>query len=429
MSKVVRKLKKAIATYAESGLVWIFGGSVAVQLSGFLSSIVVIRNLPKADYGVYVEAYNIFSYIEVFAGLGLANAVLQFCSENISIDRKNAIYRYSALDGLKHNIFLLVILAAIGVMYKPDTMGGILTMMCAYPFFIYSSNYAKAVLRVKRENKEYAIVCLTYAVAVFVGNVLFTLICGVKGLVVSTYFAYTVSVVAALVYFKRDNFITSLKNNSTTLKKDEKRELLNYAVLSSATNFVAMALLLLDITCLGLVLNDTEVLADYKVAMAVPAAMLFVSDSLTVYFYPSLIEEYGKTREDFSNKIKSCIKIYAIMSFGLAALMYLFAPLIIKIIYGTKYMSVVPIFRVLSLNFFINSAVRNFLGNVISAMKKVKVNLAFAGVAGMLNIVLDVCLIKRMGSIGAAIATLIVTLFITLLECAYVYPHIKRKKS
>lgn len=53
-------------------------------------------------------------------------------------------------------------------------------------------------------------------------------------------------------------------------------------------------------------------------------------------------------------------------------------------------------------------------------------NLIFAGAAGVLNIVLDLLLIRLMGSQGAAVATLIVTAFITALEAIYVYPYIKK---
>lgn len=429
MGKIAEKLKKAVSPYVESGLLWIFGSSIAVQLSGFVSSVVVIRNLPKADYGVYVDAYNIFSYIEVFVGLGLANAVLQFCSENISDGRKNAIFRYSAIDGLKYNVIFVLLLVLLGLVHKPDTTGMFLVMMCAYPIVIYGSTYSKIVLRVRRENKAYAIVNIAYAVVVFVGNVLFTRLWGVMGLVISAYFAYVASVAVASLYFKKDGFFEALGDKSVSLAKHDKKEILNFSVLSASTNFVSMALILLDITCLSFVLGDAEVLADYKVAMAIPAAMLFISDSLTVYFYPSLVAVYGQSREAFSDKIKNCLKLYGIISLALALMMYVLAPLMIRIIYGAKYMSVVPVFRVLTLNFFVNSAVRNFLGNVISAIKKVKVNLAFAGIAGLLNIVLDVIFIKAMGSIGAAIATLIVTLFVTVLECIYVYPYIRRKKS
>ena len=426
MKTFIKKTRQKLGGMLSGGFLWIFCSSVLMQLSGFVSSVVVIRNLPKADYGLYVDAYNIYSYIEVFIGLGLANAVLQFCSENASSARKNASFRYSAINGTVFNLGFLVLLLGLGIVYKPDTTGRFIAMMCAYPMVVYGFTYAKNVLRVKRENREYAVVCMVYSVVVFIGNVLFTAVWGVKGLVAAAYFAYLATVIAALIYFRRDGFFRDLRDNSVVLTPADRRELLNYSVLSASTNFVSMALLLLDITCLSFVLGDSEVLADYKVALAIPSAMLFISDSLTVYFYPGLVETFTRDKTEFAQRVRGCLKLYAAMSAVLALLLYLFAPVIIRVIYGEKYIGVIPIFRILSVNFFVNSAARNLLGNVIAAIKKVKMTLIFAGAAGVLNIVLDLLLIRLMGSQGAAVATLIVTAFITALEAIYVYPYIKK---
>ena len=68
-----------------------------------------------------------------------------------------------------------------------------------------------------------------------------------------------------------------------------------------------------------------------------------------------------------------------------------------------------------------------FKGNTIAAIKKVKVNLTFAVISGVLNIILNILLIPVLGSVGAAIATLIVTIVIAIMDCAYVMHHFKIK--
>ena len=63
--------------------------------------------------------------------------------------------------------------------------------------------------------------------------------------------------------------------------------------------------------------------------------------------------------------------------------------------------------------------------NTIAAIKKVKVNLTFAVISGVLNIILNMLLIPVLGSVGAAFATLIVTIVIAVMDCAYVMHHFK----
>ena len=82
-----------------------------------------------------------------------------------------------------------------------------------------------------------------------------------------------------------------------------------------------------------------------------------------------------------------------------------FAPVLIWIVYGEKYMNVIGLMQVLNLN-YLAYCVRNLMGNAIAAIKKVKMNLLFAVISGVLNIALNLLLIPWLGATGAAIATL-----------------------
>ena len=109
----MKKLFLKIKEFAKDGLFHIFGGSVVSKIVGVLSTFFVIRHLDKVAYGEYVSANNLFSYFTTFVGLGLANAALQYCSENISTQKKNGIHNYSLWMGSLSNI---LVAAAIVVM-------------------------------------------------------------------------------------------------------------------------------------------------------------------------------------------------------------------------------------------------------------------------------------------------------------------------
>ena len=103
-------------------------------------------------------------------------------------------------------------------------------------------------------------------------------------------------------------------------------------------------------------------------------------------------------------------------------------PLILHIFYGEKYESCSTIMRVMCLNFMISASFRRLFGNAIAAFKKVKINLLHNVIAGALNIALDLIFIQRMGSMGAALATTIVTVFITILETVYILGFLKKEE-
>lgn len=427
MKKTFEKIKNRITPLISNGFLWIFGGNFAAQFFGFVSSVVVIRNLSKTEYGVYVDANNIYSYMAIFIGMGMISAILQFCSEDVSKERKTAIYQFAFSVGSLFNVFLLCAIYFIGCVYKPESAGYYLRMMCAYPIVIYINNYLQMALRVQRRNKEFGIVYIVYAVTICAGNIVFTFLWGIKGLVISSYVTQVIAASTAFSFLKRIGFFVEVRRDVPKLTSGGKKEVSKYCILCIATNFVTTALVLLDITCLNYVLGDSQVLADYKVASAIPSAMMFIPTSLVTYFYPLMVEGYCKNPGKFSKQLVDYSVVFLGVSLLITIIMLAFAPIIIYIVYGEKYMSGVPVFRILCINFFVNSGIRTLLTNTLYVVKRVNINLILATLAGVLNVVLDIWLIGVMGSAGAAIATVAVTVFISLLEAMYVAWFLRSK--
>ena len=193
------------------------------------------------------------------------------------------------------------------------------------------------------------------------------------------------------------------------------------------TNFASTALVLLDVTCLSIVLGDTEVLADYKVASTVPMALAFVPKNLATFYYPKLVQAFSDGKKRGFSELKQMGKLSAMINGGIFVGLILFAPLIVWILYGDRYMNVVPIFRILSINYLMDAA-RNITGNTIAVLRKVKINLAFSVLSGVLKIGLNVWLITSRGSVGAALATLAVTICIVVLNTAYLWRYYKKSE-
>lgn len=417
MKKLFEKVKKLVP----GDMLWIFGSGAASQIFGFLSSVIVVRFLDKADYGLYVGAYNKYSYFATFLGLGFATAVLQYCSERRSESQKNAIYTYALRFGSLFNIVLMLLIAALGTVVARQGKGAFLTWMCALPFVNYLFFYYRNILRTKSDNKGYALICMSNAVMLCAGNILLTRLMGTSGFILSAYIAYIVSSAVGIVLLrKRDHFYPA-RQETETLSRQFKIELIKYSAMCASMLFVTIILGLLDITCLDIITGDPAVLAEYKVALAIPAAMQTVTECLSTYYYPILVREYSASESGFKGMIRKCIPVYAAVSFLMSAALFVLAPFIIKTIYGAKYVSAIPVFRILCLHLFISAGVHKFMGNIIMAMKKVNISLLFAGLSGLLNIALDFALIHAMGPQGAAWATCIVTVFITALEAVYIF--------
>lgn len=427
---MIKQLLNKLRQFSKEGLFHIFGSKVIAQLGGLISSMVVIRFLEKEEYGYYVGATNLYSYPAIFVGLGMTNVIIQYCSEKVSDARKTSIYRHAFLSGNAANILVAVVTAALAC-WKYQTgeprTALYLILMCGLPFICYVDSYAQTVLRVKLKNQVFSYANIAYSAVLLLGNIGLTVLFDVPGLIYSRYLAYFVATVLCVAALQKERFFGRIMREGERLEAGERRQINNYAFVCAITNFASTVLTLLDVTCLDLVLGDPTVLADYHVAGVIPTACTFIPSSLMVFFYPKLVAAISNGKREGRAYIFQMAKTYAVVNGLVYLCLAVFGPLVIWVVYGEKYMNVIPMFEVLSLNYLAYCA-RNLMGNAIAAIKKVKMNLLFAVLSGILNIFLNLLLIPQFGSVGAAVATLIVTITIAVLDCAYVLHHFKIEK-
>ena len=425
MRKVIESIKRV---FFKEGLLYIFGSGCLSQICSLLSSIIVIRGLSKIEYGGYVQANNLYSYVAIFVGMGFVSGIMQFCSEPIQEEKKVAIYKYTLIKGALFNILLLFALALMAYIENAigkEVAARYLIYMLGYPFALYISNYFQMVLRIKRKNKEYAYVNIAYSIVLLLSNIILTRVYGVLGLILSYYIAYLISIVIGIFYCNREQFLKNVWNSNAELSN--KRDIDRYSLSCAVTNFAYGILLLIDVTIIDVVISDTEILADYKVASSIPAALGFVSSCLMTFYYPQIVEVYYSRNGAFKTLLTKLIFVFSGVNLFILLIGEIGASFIIGSLYGNQYISAVPLFRILLVNFFISSTIRRIMGNLIVIIKKIRVNFYHCIIAGVLNIVLDCILIRNMGSLGAAIATTICTVVMAILEIRYIYKYMHKE--
>ena len=423
MKELLKKLKQL----GKEGLFHIFGSSILAKIGGILSSVIVIRHLPKDIYGSFVDAENLYAYAAVFIGLGIASAMIQYCCENITEEKRVAIYRYSLKFGMLGNVLLLPIILgfAAAKYFSGDILQGqYLAMLSFLPFFAYIDQYLQLVLRVKRLNALFSRTNMLYTLTYIAGNILLTRLFGVAGLIWSQYVAHLVATIHSAFVLRNENFFSSVGNSKEILDVSYRKNYLSYSMVCAVTNFTSTALVLLDVTCLSFVLGSTEILADYKVAATVPMALAFVPKSLATFYYPKLVQAFSENKRQGLKSLKQMATLSAVINGCIFLGLFVGAPLILWILYGTKYMNVIPIFRILSLNYLLD-AVRNITGNTIAVLKKVKANLVFSVVSGILKVGINILLIGSLGSVGAAISTVVITFCVVAMNSIYLWRQLR----
>ena len=65
-----KKIHQMKTKLFETGFFHVFGSNIINQVIAFLSGIILVRILSKAEYGIYSYAYNIINFFLVFNGFG-----------------------------------------------------------------------------------------------------------------------------------------------------------------------------------------------------------------------------------------------------------------------------------------------------------------------------------------------------------------------
>lgn len=413
MEKYISKL----STLFKTGFFHIFGSSVINRIIAFLSSIVLVRILTKVEYGAFTYAWNIYSIILIFNGMGIESGVLQLASEHSGdSEYANRVSSFGTKFGLGFNCILITVILVIGLFAPLKIEAGrmLLCALCILPVFQLLYNLISVYLRAQKRNQDYAKLQVTNTLLLFIVSAGCAFLFRELGMVFGHYVAYIGACIVGFILFH----VQLISNDAQKLGEDERNSLLKISFISMLNNGLSQLLYLLDVFVLGIVDPQETILASYKVATMIPAALTFIPLSLVTYLYPYFAEH----KEDGKwclGRYKQIIMGLGGINLAISAVLFVIAPFIIRVLFGEQYLDAVPVFRVLSINYFISGTFRILSGNLLVTQRKLKFNLFVAIVSSLTNAVADYFFIQWWGSMGAALATVLVVLISSVLSTSY----------
>lgn len=412
MNDITTKIK----TLFQTGFFHIFGSGVINKIITFLSSIVLVRILTKQEYGLFTYAWNIYSIILILNGMGIESGTLQLSSEK-SGEREytQAVFKYGAVFGIKFDVLLVFLILTVGLFapLKFEQSRNLLCLLCLLPVAQLLYQLTTSYLRAQKRNQEYARLTIVNTFLIFAMAAICAYIFREKGLVIGYYVAYIGSFLFGVVLY-RLNFFKSNK----TLSQEDRSALLKISAITMVNNGLSQLMYLLDVFVLGIVDPQETILASYKVATMIPTALSFIPLALVTYLYPYFAEHHDDGKWCL-NRYKQILVGLGGFNLLLSTFLFITAPIIITIIFGKQYLDAVPVFRILSLNYFVSGTFRILSGNLLVTQRKLKFNLFVAIVSGLTNIIANFFFIQWWGAIGAAIATVLVVIVSSVLSTTY----------
>lgn len=426
MNYKIQKTKDKIVRLAQTGFFHVFGAGTINKIMSLCSSIFVVRVLSKEDYGMYGYVVNIINIFMLSNGLGTITGMLQFgCMAGDDTQKRNAVFRYGMRIGIIANAVISIIIVLYALLMPENIPGSrqYLLFAAAIPLIRYLGDTIPTYLKTENENIKYGRLYTLNSVAMLCFMLAGAYFFNVYGVLAGRYVANIITVVVGSAIAL--NYRKILQDKKNVLPSCEKRQFVKFSLITCVDNVFSQLLYNIDVFVIGIVIGTTVSIASYKAATTIPFALSFISTAIITYVYPMFVRNRNNSSW-LKKNYKTLVTALGILNGCIAIFFFTFAPLIIRIIYGTEYLDAVLCFRILIIGYWVAATFRTPGGNVLSMLMQVKANMFISIASGILNIILDVLLIQEMGSVGAAIATTSIYLITSIANNVVLYRVIKR---
>ena len=298
-------------------------------------------------------------------------------------------------------------------------------MMSLLPIFNTFFSIIQIKLRIELKNREMAKISNVNTFLNILGMLIGAYFYGLYGLIIGKYVGIILSIFYSFKYIKY-TFIRWKKIE--VLSQEKKKDIQKFSFIALINNSISQILYIMDIFLIGYLIADKLILASYKIATLIPVALNFIPISVMIYIYPYFAQNSNDikwVRENYINLLKYSFFINIFIS----TILVIFSKNIIRFVFGENYLDAQLPFIILSVGYFFSATLRIPSGNIINAIGKIKFNFYNTFISGIINIVLDVYLIKKIGSVGASYATLLVFIISGIIGNIFLFRYLYSKKS
>ena len=397
----------------------VFLSLLIAKICAFLGSLFIIRILPESDFGTISIVASVFAIFTPFSGFGSHQSLLRFGSLNDDVSEKRSLANFLMLKGLGYQILLSVLFLLVSIFYvsRYEYILYIFIFFAIRLIGFYFFNYIQSELRIFGNNREFASVNNVVNISGVLLLLILSYFFGLKGYLIAIAFTPFIS----LLWFKKENLKPITENFSFN-----KKEIWNYGFHASGTALLSDALFSADVLLLSFLMNETAV-ANYKVAILIPANITFLALTFMQSDFPMLAKNY-QNRNFLWNYIKNYYKIFIPISALIFLIGVIFKSEILHLFFSAKYSDNSLLFSILLGGFCLNMLFRNLYGNLLSAVGKMKINTLISALTLLLIFGFSFLFVPKFGIDGMGISlslTLLLNGLLLMISFLYYLKNLK----
>ncbi len=370
-------------------------GNLGSKIILFFMVPLYTKCLTTEDYGTADLVFTIAELLIPFVSLVIFDAVLRF-----GLSKKE-----NTDSVLKSSCFILLIgsiltmgLAPLFRLYAPLTEWRL--YLCAYVILTMIGSVETTFLKVINKNRAYAVISVLSTAVLAVANLLLLLVwnLGIRGYLISAVLSSTVNVAAAFLVgklwrpFRNGRFDEHLLKQMVLFSTPLILNNVSWWLIKSSDKIMIEAMV--DVAALGL----------YSAAAKIPSLINVIISIFTQAWGISTVKEFESSNDlEFYGAVFSS---FTVLGFGASIIITSLAKPFMSIYVSESFREAwhyVPLL-VASASF---SAVSSFFGPLYGALKKSANTMYSTLVAAVINLSVNLILIRRLGVWGAVIGTVV----------------------
>ena len=384
-----------------------------------------LKLISNEELGVVLFSYNIVVFLIPISGFGLNQGLLRYGALFKEKEEKNSLFLYVLKKGLLASgvLIVLIIISSFFISFKfENTQLYVITLsFIILPGFLFE--IIRVQFRLQHNNKSYAYTELTHSITLLVSVFLLSYFFQEIGYTIALLLTPLIS---SFLFIKKLNidFTSKIRLSITNFS------FWKYGFFASLSNVLTQLLFAVDILLIGHLLEDTEMVTNYRYISLTPFSLLFLPRVFISTDFVAFTEKIYDKKYIF-NYIKSYMLFFLITSCFMLLTSYIFAEQILTIL-EPNFTQFVDTFLILMIGITGIYIIRGLFGNLLSSIGKANVNYYIASISLIINITSNYYLIPKYGIKGAAITTAILMWFSSILSLIcflYLYKNLSIKKS
>ena len=426
-----------------SNLSLLFKTSIAVFLMVALSKIfsyayrlIVARYFGPEVYGLLSIGLMVVGLFVAVSSIGLSDGILRFISIYRGKNENRKIFTIYNISLVFLSVtgiisFVIVFLAAeyiaTGIFHNENLTIYLKLFSILIPISMFANLYL-AVIRAFERIEAFSFIFN------IVQNLIKLILLGLFLFVGINYISVPIShllgilAMLAVSYYYCRKKLPALFLGKINDKKEQisiKKELFAYSSPIMFYAIISTIFVWVDTFFIGY-FQDAFQVGLYNAAIPIATLLGFAPEIFTQLFLPLISKEYAKKNKKLIEELsKQVAKWIFIINLPVLALITIFPGVFLNVLFGPEFLPAEQALRWLAIGIFVYNAAHIISSNLLSMGGRSKVILANTIISGVLNVILNIILIPKYGITGAAIATTISLIVLSILSISQVYHYFK----